>query len=57
MFVQGCAELPFPDLVNFVATVAYHICRALPAAFTKPWVQLSAEPFSIKSNDMGSKAM
>ena len=31
-------------LVNFVAAVAYHICLALPVAFTKTGDRLSAEP-------------
>ena len=33
-----------PGLVNFVAAVAYHICLALPVAFTKTGDRLSAEP-------------
>ena len=33
-------------MVNFVPAVAYHICLALPAAFTQPGIHLLAEPCS-----------
>ena len=32
--VQGLAKRRSPGLVNFVTAVAYHLCLALPAAFT-----------------------
>ena len=34
--IQGSDKRRFPDLVNFVADLAYHICLALPAVFTQP---------------------
>ena len=34
----------YPGLVISVAAVAYHICLALPAAFTQPGANLLAEP-------------
>ena len=36
-----------PCLVNFVPAVAYHICLAMPAAFTQPKNHLLAEPCAI----------
>ena len=44
ILVQGTAKRRFPGLVNFVATVAYRLCLALPAAFTQPGVHLLAGP-------------
>ena len=42
--VQGPAKRWSPGLVNFVPSLAYHSCLALPAAFTQPGVCLLAEP-------------
>ena len=46
--VQGSAKRWFPDLVNFVIALAYHICLALPAAFRQPGNHLLAEPCTLK---------
>ena len=36
-------------MVNFVTAVAYHVCLALPAAFTQPGARLLAEPCTVSS--------
>ena len=33
-------------MVNFVAALVYHLCLALPAAFTQPGAHLLAKPCS-----------
>ena len=43
METQSLAKRRTPGLVNFVPAVAYHICLALPAAFTQPRARFSAE--------------
>ena len=42
--VQGPAKERSPGLVRFVPALAYHICLALPAAFTHPGDHLLANP-------------
>ena len=42
--LQGSTKRQSPGLVNFVITLAYHFCLALPAAFTQPGNHLLAEP-------------
>ena len=42
--LQDPAKVDATGLVNFVAAVAYHICQALPAAFTQPGLSLLAQP-------------
>ena len=44
--VQGWAKRRLPGLVNVVTAVAYHLCLALPAAFTQPEDHLLAVPSS-----------
>ena len=36
IYLQRSAKRQSTGLVNFVAAVAYHICLALPVAFTQP---------------------
>ena len=43
-FLQGLAEKWVPGLVNFVLAVAYHLCLALPGAFTQPGDHLLSDP-------------
>ena len=40
----GFGQKWFPGLVNFVPAVAYHLCLALPVAFTQPLAHLLAKP-------------
>ena len=47
--VQGSAARQSPGLVNFVPTLAYHFCLALPVAFTQPEVR---PPFRARSISM-----
>ena len=42
--VKGSTKRRLPGLANFVTAVAYHICLALTAAFTKPGDHILAEP-------------
>ena len=42
--LQGSAKKRSPGLVNFVPALAYHLCLALPAAFTQPGDHFLAEP-------------
>ena len=35
-YIQGTSKRPFPNLVNFVPAVAYHLCLNLPEAFSQP---------------------
>ena len=44
MYVQSSAGRRFPGLVKFFPAVAYHLCLALPAAFTQHGEHLLAEP-------------
>ena len=43
--VQRWAKFPFPGLVNFVPAVAYHLCLKLPAKFSKPGNDISAQSY------------
>ena len=45
--VQGSAKRWAPGLVNFVNALAYHICLALPAAFTEIGAFILAEPCTL----------
>ena len=40
----GLGQWRSPGLVNYVPALAYHICLALPSAFTQPGVRHLAEP-------------
>ena len=42
--VTNSAKKRSPGLVNLVLVIAYHFCLALPAASTKLWDHLLAEP-------------
>ena len=41
--IQGSAKRRSPGFVNFVTAVAYHLCLAMPAAFTQPGDHILAE--------------
>ena len=43
-YIQGRAKKWSPDLVSFVAAVAYHLCLDLPAAFTQHGDHFLADP-------------